>query len=523
MTSRMGLLVCIALSALGCGTPSGDDASTSSGVSSESSLTSSATESVLPQYRGPATLRLASRDDSGVVVTRADGEAAAVLAHNPSSHPFFASIGSNGRACVHCHVPAAGWTITPETMQMRFTNPLDARDVECLKDPYRCRAENNPARWGLDPVFRLVDGAVSPKADVSTPQKRLEAYRLLLEKALIRVGMPIPANAEFKLVGVDDPYHYASAAELSLFRRPLPSANLGTGEGDTTLTTVMWDGRETLAGQTITADLAHQSNSATLGHAESARTLTAREQAAIVAFETHLHTAQQRDFRAGRLDDDGAYGGVDDLREQPFYVGINDVLTGDARTRAPFDRNVFDLYTAWSDDDRDCDRNNGAARAQKEARESIARGEEIFNTKAIAITGVGGLNDALNKRVINGTCTTCHDSPNYGHHSVPLPINIGIADGARRTADLPLYTLQNKATGERVKTTDPGRALVTGRWADIGKFKGPILRGLAARAPYFHNGSADSLTDVVKFYDERFSIGLSYQEKRDLVAFLKAL
>jgi hypothetical protein len=90
---------------------------------------------------------------------------------------------------------------------------------------------------------------------------------------------------------------------------------------------------------------------------------------------------------------------------------------------------------------------------------------------------------------------------------VALPINIGIADASRRTSDLPLYTLQNKATGERVKTTDPGRALVTGRWADIGKFKGPILRGLAARAPYFHNGSAASLADVVKFYDERFDIG----------------
>ena len=34
-------------------------------------------------------------------------------------------------------------------------------------------------------------------------------------------------------------------------------------------------------------------------------------------------------------------------------------------------------------------------------------------------------------------------------------------------------------TGAVRKTTDPGRALLTGKWKDIGKFKGPVLRGLA--------------------------------------------
>jgi cytochrome c peroxidase len=74
-----------------------------------------------------------------------------------------------------------------------------------------------------------------------------------------------------------------------------------------------------------------------------------------------------------------------------------------------------------------------------------------------------------------------------------------------------------------VQTTDPGRALVSGKFADVGKFKGPILRGLAARAPYFHNGSAQSLDDVVTFYNSRFNIGLTAREQSDLVAFLKAL
>ncbi|HTL29296.1 MAG TPA: hypothetical protein VL282_08745, partial [Tepidisphaeraceae bacterium] len=104
-----------------------------------------------------------------------------------------------------------------------------------------------------------------------------------------------------------------------------------------------------------------------------------------------------------------------------------------------------------------------------------------------------------------------------------LPIDIGVTDASRRTPDMPLYTLRNLSTGQTRQTTDPGRALLTGRWKDIGKFKGPILRGLAARAPYFHDGSAETLDDVVDFYDTRFNIGLTDQEKDDLVAFLNAL
>jgi cytochrome c peroxidase len=65
--------------------------------------------------------------------------------------------------------------------------------------------------------------------------------------------------------------------------------------------------------------------------------------------------------------------------------------------------------------------------------------------------------------------------------------------------------------------------MVSGRWADIGKFKGPILRGLAARAPYFHNGSAATLLDAVNFYDDRFNLNLTPQQKADLVAFLRTL
>jgi cytochrome c peroxidase len=136
---------------------------------------------------------------------------------------------------------------------------------------------------------------------------------------------------------------------------------------------------------------------------------------------------------------------------------------------------------------------------------------------------VAGLNDELGVNTIPGTCTTCHDSPNIGNHSVAAPLNIGLVDETERTPDMPLYTLRCMNSGVEYKVTDPGRALVTGKCKDIGKFKGPILRGLASRAPYFHNGAAATLRDAVEFYERRFKLGLSEQQKRDLVAFLQSL
>ena len=88
---------------------------------------------------------------------------------------------------------------------------------------------------------------------------------------------------------------------------------------------------------------------------------------------------------------------------------------------------------------------------------------------------------------------------------------------------MPLYTLRNKTTGQTVQVTDPGRAMISGKWAHIGRFKGPMLRNLAPRAPYFHNGFAKDLDAVVDFYNTRFNLKLTYREKADLVAFLRSL
>jgi hypothetical protein len=397
-------------------------------------------------------------------------------------NPFFQDLGTNGRTCNTCHQASDGWTLTPQHARARFE-----------------------ATKGEDPLFRLNDGATCPSDDVSTLEARRAAYGMLLSKGLIRVGIGIPANAEFTLLEADDPYNCATAAELSLFRRPLPSTNLGF------LSTVMWDGRESPAGKTLSENLHQQAIDATMGHAQASVPPTPAEVDAIVALESGLFTAQIEDREAGRLDQHGAGGGPLALSRQEFFLGINDPI-GLNPTGAPFNSRAFTLFNAWT-----------ASDARAEANAAIARGEEIFNARPLTIADVRGLNDVLGAPSIPGTCTTCHDAPNVGHHSLPLAIDIGVSAAARRTPDMPLYTLRCTATGDVIKTMDPGRALITGKCADIGKTKGPILRGLASRAPYFHNGSAATLTDVVEFYDERFALRLTPREKADLVAFLRAL
>src|SRR5262249_47962990 len=161
---------------------------------------------------------------------------------------------------------------------------------------------------------------------------------------------------------------------------------------------VMWDGRETLPGQSIHFDLSDQANSATLGHAQAAQSLTDEQRAHIVDFETSLFTAQVLDHSASRLKAEGAKGGPVDLAAQDFYVGIND-LFGDSKTGALFDPAVFNLFDAWAD---------RGGEGIDAARASVARGEALFNQKPINISGVSGINDEPGfgaPAIVAGTCT----------------------------------------------------------------------------------------------------------------------
>ena len=425
--------------------------------------------------------------------------------------PFFQSLGTNGRSCGTCHRPTQGWGISADEVKIRFL-----------------------LTQGMDPIFRTNDGSnCDHDIDTRDVEGRRKAYSLLMNRGLIRIALPVPDTAEFHVVSVRNPYGCSDAVTLSVYRRPLPSTNLRF------ISTLMWDGRESstqTGAQRITsltnpgdllADLAHQSGNATSGHAQGSTTLTPQQQQAIVDFEMALTTAQAYDYRAGPLNAHGATGGPLTLASQTtpaFFIGINDPLGGNPHL-TPFGPAIFDLFAVWVNpqspggDDRDYGGDPSSQRA------SIARGQTLFNSKQIQITNVAGLNDDLKLAAIPGTCGTCHDSPNVGNHSVSLPLNIGVGDlnGPLNVSYLPVITLQNKTTLDIKTTTDPGRALITGVWKDVGRLKGPILRGLASRGPYFHNGSAESLGDVIEFYNKRFTIGFTTQEKSDLVAFLSAL
>jgi len=522
-TLKSAILVGLLASISGCAVEVGDAAD---GGDSEDAAESAELDEVVARHCDDH-----NRLPNHIPVADATGVFTTVSAHGSIdlNNEFFQDLGTNGRRCVSCHVPTVGWTITPRQLKTAF----EITDGGKFEDGF-----------GLGAVFRTVDGSNSPNADVSTLAKRRQAYSMLLSKGLVRVGLPVPATAEFELVAVDDPYHFASAAELSLFRRPLPTTNLKFDS------TVMWDGREVVPGATVRSELITQANDATMLHAQG-KALTLAQRESITDFELGLATAQIFDRRAGNLHDAGAKGGPDEILAQPFYIGINDNF-GDSKTGAAFTPIVFNLFDKWTnikgsdhgrrgDDDRhgyghhghdDHDNGHGHGHGHDgvseldEARRSIARGQAIFNTRTIAIAGVSGINDeaAFGKpAVLNGTCTSCHNTPNGGNHSVVAPLNIGLVDASRRTADMPLYTLRNKTTGETVKVTDPGRAMISGKWAHIGRFKGPMLRNLAPRAPYVHNGFAADLDAVVDFYDERFHIGLTKQDKADLGAFLRSL
>ena len=320
-------------------------------------------------------------------------------------NPFFQSLGTNGRSCATCHVASQAMSISPPDIRLRFH-----------------------ATRGQDPLFAPVDGANCATARRNDPA----AHSLLLGHGLIRVGLTIPANPQFTLSVVHDPYGCAlttnpvsGAVTASVYRRPLPSTNLGF------LSTVMWDGRETLSalnsGDTflanLEADLVDQAKSAVMIHAQGAAPSSV-QLGRIVDFELQLYTAQLLDWSAGLLSARGANGGPVNLASQEYYPGANDSLGADP-SGASFDSSSMAVFSAWaSAGPHDSNWDGGAA-----ARRTIAAGERLFNTAPLTITGVRGLNDnaALGKPAsIAGTCTTCHDSPNIGNHSLPLPLDIGI-------------------------------------------------------------------------------------------------
>jgi len=440
---------------------------------------------------------------------------------------FFQSLGSNGRSCGTCHDPGQAMSLSPPDIRRRYASTR-----------------------GQDPLFASVDGANCP--DVQRSDRN--GHSLLLGFGLIRIALAVPPNPQFSISVVHDPYGCALATDpatgevtVSVYRRPLPAANLNF------LSAVMWDGRETIAplssGSTFAAgldtDLGHQALDAITGHAQAKTLPGAAELEQIVHFELGLFSAQAVDRAAGSLSARGALGGPVTLGAQEYYPGINDSLGGDPSGGA-FDGAAMQVFASWSNagiNRRDRNEDGNAW-----ARRDIAAGELIFNTAQLTITGVRGLNDnsALGRPAsIKGTCTTCHDTPDVGNHSLPLPLDIGVAhptlanfepdhglaDALQRlqSPDLPIFRIDgcpdpfHPGASMPQYTSDPGRALITGQCADLNRLKGPILRGLSGRPPYFHNGAAANLEVLVDFYNERFDMHLTRAQKGQLVAFLSSL
>jgi cytochrome c peroxidase len=330
---------------------------------------------------------------------------------------------------------------------------------------------------GTDPIFNLLD-ADNPNADVSTPKARFAAYSML-RKGLFRRGGAVPANAEYEIIAVDDPLGAGgSLTRFQAFRRPLATANFHIARN------IGWHDQDTDGIASVHDGLTHQASGNITG-AQQGAPGSPETIEAIVAFEQTLRFAQQFASGAGSLTSCGALGGAENLSAQPAVAGR------------------FNLFDAWiglvpgSCTNRSSDRR----------RAQIARGQELFNAQN------------SNGRSCNG----CHSAQNNGSNINGTLFDIGASRVESRQPGMPLYTVRNKATLEVRQTTDPGRALKSGKWADMDRFKVPSLRGLSARAPYFHNGIAPTLNDVVLHYEHTLGFIFTPEEREDLVAFLAAL
>ncbi len=111
-----------------------------------------------------------------------------------------------------------------------------------------------------------------------------------------------------------------------------------------------------------------------------------------------------------------------------------------------------------------------------------------------------------------GHCTSCHWGPYF-------------SDGRFHNLGVPAKDPKNPDKGRYVVTNDP---------RDMGAFKTPTVRDAARRAPYLHDGSEKTLESLIEFYDRgggkdpnldplMVPLGLTKQERKALVAFIKAL
>jgi len=456
--------------------------------------------------------KLDYRDGSGVTET--------LLTNGPldtKGHPFFTAIGPNGRACVTCHQPADGMSLSVTTIQERW------KETD-----------------GKDPLFAAFDGSNCP----DLPQGSKKSHSLLLERGVFRIERPWPPRdltgktitPDFDIEVVRDPTgcntgkdHGLKAPNptVSVYRRPRPVSNLKylTAIGfpyDPKSGMPLKHDPETgkpvsgnLMADSRVFTLAEQARDAMHGHLEIMGRLNQDQVKRIVDFESHLYTAQQRDNVGGALDEDGAFGGPAKLaNSEPGQLGDQG-------------QPVWSEFAAWANIPKDAN----LTPEQRAFRESVARGAKIFREKTFLISDSMGINWPIGfGNPVRNACALCHNMSQMGNDVAPGHVDLGtttlpFADPA---PDLPLFKITCKGKphpfyGRVIYTHDPGYALTTGKCQDVGRITLQSMRGLAARPPYFSNGSAKTLRDVVDYYDRRYNIGYTEQEKQDLVNLMSVL
>jgi len=391
-----------------------------------------------------------------------------------TGHPFFTPLGTNGRACVTCHQPATSMTVSGALLRRRWDESQ-----------------------GKDPVFEAVDGSNCP----SLPQSQKASHSLLLNRGLFRIGIPWPPQnpdgtslpPEFQLEVVNDPtgcntssvYGLSSQhPTISVYRRPRVAANLQYVAGADGMN-LMADGRE--------PTLESQATHATLVHEEATVPPTPAQLDQIVKFENQVFAAQIWDIFGGNLGESNG----------PRSLGVNNLAAGVAGADAvPVTADAFDTWR----------NQKGLPYLEQAFRESAVRGMDIFLSRQFTLSPG-----------VTGTCAGCH------RPGTARWMDIGSTNSptAKESPELPLFKITcndgvppHPALGTVFYTQDPGRALISGKCADAGSILMQQFRGLAARAPYFSNGSAATLAELVDFYDRRFAIGFSDQEKQDLANLL---
>lgn len=449
-------------------------------------------------------------------------------------HPFFEPIGQNGRACVSCHQPGNGMSISVAAIQERWT-----------------------VTKGKDPIFAAIDGMNCPDLPPGDPK----SHSLLLERGLFRVFMPWPpvrddgrpVEPEFAIEVIRDPagcntsprYGLGSSTPMvSVYRRPRPAANTKyfthsgfgissfVGKGPLATTRDPETGLPTAMNMMADArvsTLKAQAISAAQGHLQMAGAFDPANLQKLVDFESQVYSAQVSHRIAGSLmETKGPSGlGVRNVADETAGVLGNNTTQW-----------VFPVGDVWKKlpagaAPREADRNR--------MRESIARGHDVFMFRTFWIKDVQHLNTVGLGNPTKRTCSTCHGMHMTGMDVANGWMDLGVTNlpWAReeplnpwneRKPQMPLFKITCKASapphaflGRVIYTQDPGRALVTGKCADVGSIVMQQFRGLAARAPYFSNGSAETIRDLVDFYDRRFNIGYTSQEREDLINFLSAL